>query len=76
MGELGRAGGQAGMGRKMGRECKGGLEEEATVRNCCKALPYGGPGGGVNFRVEINVGPGCTITPPGRSGGTSLPDNT
>ena len=28
MGELGRAGGQAGMGRKMGREGKRGVEEE------------------------------------------------
>ena len=41
MGELGRAGGQAGMGRKMGREGKGGLEEEegckegsAAARHC------------------------------------------
>ena len=39
MGELGRAGGQAGMGCKMGREGKGGLEEEITVR---KAVPCHG----------------------------------
>ena len=48
MGELGRAGGQAGMGRKMGREGKGGLEEEAAARlgRQCRgtALPYGGGG--------------------------------
>ena len=39
LGELGRAGQQAGMGRKMGRDGKGGLEEEASVR---KAVPWHG----------------------------------
>ena len=41
MGELGRAGGQAGMGRKMGREGKGGLEEETTVKKGGIALCEG-----------------------------------
>ena len=54
-GQLGRAGGQAGMGRKMGREGKGGLEEEDTVR---KAVPRHSTavrkaGGGGNLRVEM-----------------------
>ena len=53
MGELGRAGGQAGMGCKMGREGKGGLEEEVTVR---KAVPWHGTAirrAGANFQVEM-----------------------
>ena len=64
MGELGRAAGQAGMGRKMGREGRGGLEE-ATVR---EAVLWHGTavrraGGEFSGR---NVGPGCAIMPPGR----------
>ena len=53
MGELGRAGGQAGMGCKMGREGKGGLKEEVTVR---KAVPWHGTAirmAGANFQVEM-----------------------
>ena len=54
MGELGRAGGQAGMGCKMGREGKGGLEEEeVTVR---KAVPWHGTDirrAGPNYQVEM-----------------------
>ena len=51
MGELGRAGGQAGMGRKMGREGRGGLEEEATVKEA--VLQHSTAVRRVNFWVEI-----------------------
>ena len=58
MGELGRAGGQAGVGHKMGREGKGGLEEEVTVR---KAVPWDGTaccmeGGGQIFGWKCRAG--------------------
>ena len=52
MGELGRAGGRARMGCKMGREGKGGLEE-VTVR---KVVPWHGTAirrAGANFQVEM-----------------------
>ena len=58
---MGRAGGQRGMGCKMRREGRGGLGEEATVR---EAVPRHGTAvrrAGANFRVE-SIGPGCAIT--------------
>ena len=53
MGELGRAGGQAGMGRKMGREGVRGLEEEVTVRKGVPRHSTAERRGGANFRVEM-----------------------
>ena len=50
--KVGRAGGQRGMGCKMRREGRGGLGEEATVR---EAVPRHGTAvrrAGANFRVE------------------------
>ena len=60
---MGRAGGQRGMGCKMRREGRGGLEEEATVR---EAVPRHGTAvrraeGGGEFSGR-KVGPGCAIT--------------